>query len=370
MTKLSVRRRLFLCLAVVLFPAISLRTADAQEKQAQQKQTKGKQGVVAQYQFQALAFSPDGEVLFANYASPIGATLVSVGGTLRSQLSLPADRGAVVTRVREKGPADNAGLKLDDIVLTAAGKKVKLDVLREGKRTSVEIRIPGSAVTVALRYLEGLGGIGHYIGVSVVPVDQTLRSHLNLDKGQGVVVTNVMKDSPAAKAGFLKHDVLLSAGETSLGKLDDLHKVVTASAGKSLSIKLLRSGKRQTLNVTPEKRPVAVDHKGQLILHPASGGSIIKFWIPVDGRLLRSGAGDGSIKNWNPVYSRWLQQLTVRHPAVSTTGRRLSLSKVGVEEKLDRMIKQIEQLQKSLEELRKSLPNKPAKSSVDPSPKK
>ena len=46
------------------------------------------------------------------------------------------------------------------------------------------------------------------------------------------------------------------------------------------------------------------------------------------------------------------------------------MSKVGVEGKLDRMIKQIEQLQKSLVELRQSLPNKPVKSPVYPLQKK
>ena len=129
------------------------------------------------------------------------------------------DRGAVVTHVREKGPADNAGLKRDDIVLTAggkpirktadldsiikaaAGKKVKLAVIREGKRTSVEITIPQSNLIAFVpdRQVVFLGGIGHYIGVTAVPVDRTLRSHLNLAKDQGVVVTDVMKNSPAAK---------------------------------------------------------------------------------------------------------------------------------------------------------------------------
>ena len=187
-------------------------------------------------------------------------------------------------------------------------------------------------------------GSGYYIGVSVVPVDRTLRSHLKLAKDQGVVVTDVVKDSPAAKAGFLKHDVLLSAGEKPLGKLDDLRKAVTASAGKPLSIKLLRSGKRQTLNVTPEKRPSGLVQNVQAVWYLA---------------------GDRSYKYVNLGDGRLLGTSTVRHPAVATTGRRLSLSKVGVEGKLDRMIKQIEQLQKSLEALRKSLPNKPTKSSVD-----
>ena len=353
MTNSSIRRHLVVCLSVVLLPAISLRTADAQEKQ-----TKEKKGVVLKHEIHSLAVSPVGEIIFVDLSSPIGATLVTVGDTLRSQLSLPADRGAVVTHVREKGPADNAGLKWDDIVLTAgdkpvtkaadldsimkaaAGKKVKLDVIREGKRRSVEIRIDADPTfSLALQSFDSVLS-GHYIGITVVPVDRTLRSHLKLAKDQGVVVTDVVKDSPAAKAGILKHDVLLSASEKPLGKLHDLHKVVTASAGKPLSIKLLRSGKPQTLNVTPEKRPAGVVRKGEVLsLHLAP-------------------------------YANFLETLTVRHPAVATPSRKTTLSKVGVEEKLDRMIKQIEQLQKSLEELCKILPNKPANSPSDPGQKK
>ena len=363
MTNSSIHRRLIMFLAVVLLPAILLRTADAQEKQTNQKQTKQKKEMV----LETLAFSYSGEFLYVDLSSPIGATLVPVGDTLQSQLNLPADRGAIVTHVRGKGPADNAGLKLDDIVLTAgdkpvskaadmdsimkaaAGKKVKLEVIREGKRTSIEISFPSVKNLKLWTLADGstLQVSGYYIGVTVVPVDRTLRSHLNLAKDQGVVVTEVVKDSPAAKAGFLKHDVLLSAGEKPLGKLDDLRKIVTASAGIPLSIKLLRSGKRQTLNVTPAKRP--------------DPNPIVR-WETENDR----------VKIWDTENGQSREYRIFIHPAISSppksgSARMLLQKAVGVEGRLDRMIKQIEQLQKSLQELRKSLPNKPAQSPGDPS---
>ena len=54
------------------------------------------------------------------------------------------------------------------------------------------------------------------IGASLHAVDDALRSHLVIPKGQGVVVVQVARNSAAARAGIKKHDVLLTV--TDAGK--------------------------------------------------------------------------------------------------------------------------------------------------------
>lgn len=92
------------------------------------------------------------------------------------------------------------------------------------------------------------------IGVSLVPVDATLRSHLPLPEGQGLVVAGVALDSAAAKAGIEPRDILITAGEQPLAAASDLDKAVRASGDQPIRIHLIRAGKPRELDVAATKR--------------------------------------------------------------------------------------------------------------------
>src|SRR5262245_15019342 len=49
-----------------------------------------------------------------------------------------------------------------------------------------------------------------------IPADDALRAHLDLPENQGLRVENVVPDSPAAKAGLKRHDILLRANDQDL----------------------------------------------------------------------------------------------------------------------------------------------------------
>lgn len=57
-----------------------------------------------------------------------------------------------------------------------------------------------------------------YLGLGIESVSPTLSSQLPdlLAKGQGVLIDQVTKDSPAAKAGLQPYDILLSYGDHKL----------------------------------------------------------------------------------------------------------------------------------------------------------
>jgi membrane-associated protease RseP (regulator of RpoE activity) len=94
-----------------------------------------------------------------------------------------------------------------------------------------------------------------WIGVESLEAEPNLRAQLGLDDGQGLVVVHVAEDSPAAKAGIKQHDVIVSAGEGKLRQPQDLAKAVEVSDGKELSLKLIRTGKEQVVQITPAERP-------------------------------------------------------------------------------------------------------------------
>lgn len=89
------------------------------------------------------------------------------------------------------------------------------------------------------------------IGIDAVPVDEILRSHLGLAEGKGVIVSKVVEGSPAAKAGLQKNDVLTAVADAEITGIEGLERLLEAQAEKATTINLIRSGKPQSVEITP-----------------------------------------------------------------------------------------------------------------------
>lgn len=97
----------------------------------------------------------------------------------------------------------------------------------------------------------------HWVGLQCGRMDAALRAQLGLDEDQGVLVEAVVEESPAAKAGVEKYDVLIKAGDRKVTKVQDLIDEVDKVKEGKLSVELIRKGKKKTVELTPEKRPEA-----------------------------------------------------------------------------------------------------------------
>ncbi len=87
------------------------------------------------------------------------------------------------------------------------------------------------------------------LGLATEPVGDLLRAQLTLPEGAGLVVTALTDDGPAAQAGLKKFDLLLSAGETPLKAPGDLDKALADADDESVTVKLLRGGKEQSIEI-------------------------------------------------------------------------------------------------------------------------
>ena len=68
----------------------------------------------------------------------------------------------------------------------------------------------------------------------------------------GVLVASVEDNSPAARAGLAKGDVVLSFGESAVSGIDDLHRLLTAERiGTPAPVIVLRRGERRQLTIVP-----------------------------------------------------------------------------------------------------------------------
>jgi len=99
----------------------------------------------------------------------------------------------------------------------------------------------------------------YWIGLlgGAISADDPLRAHLDLPQGQGLIVENVVPDSPAAKAGLKKHDILLRANDTALSDMRQLVDLVATAGEKKaqITLEVFRHGNRESAYLTPEERP-------------------------------------------------------------------------------------------------------------------
>ncbi|MGQ3684564.1 MAG: trypsin-like peptidase domain-containing protein [Candidatus Loosdrechtia sp.] len=81
-------------------------------------------------------------------------------------------------------------------------------------------------------------------------------SYMGLPKEKGAFVVEVWQDTPASKAGILPGDIIFELGEKKIETTTDLqHAIRRAKVGSVISLKVIRNGLENTLNVTVEQQP-------------------------------------------------------------------------------------------------------------------
>src|SRR5277367_1581568 len=90
-----------------------------------------------------------------------------------------------------------------------------------------------------------------WLGLSTEEASEALASQLGLKPGQGLLVDFVAPDSPAAKAGIQKFDVIEQLGDQTLVDPVQLRKLVQMQKeGDAIKLTLYRGGKKQTTSAT------------------------------------------------------------------------------------------------------------------------
>ena len=95
----------------------------------------------------------------------------------------------------------------------------------------------------------------YWLGAVIAPVSPETAAQLGLDEGVGVVIRDILPDSPAAKAGLQQYDLLTKIGETAVGDRAVIGETLDANGDKTVTIEFYRKGKLENGELTPEKRP-------------------------------------------------------------------------------------------------------------------
>lgn len=95
-----------------------------------------------------------------------------------------------------------------------------------------------------------------WIGVQIQPLNDSSARAMGLKSPDGALVSDVVKDGPAKKAGLKTGDVIIEFNDVKVKNVDHLRNTVSASKpNKRYDLIVIRDGRKKTLKVTLEEMP-------------------------------------------------------------------------------------------------------------------
>ncbi|MGH9930768.1 MAG: PDZ domain-containing protein [Pyrinomonadaceae bacterium] len=255
---------------------------------------------------------------FINGGSFLGVYAEDINKENMARYGLREARGVGITQVVKDSPAERAGLKKDDVIVRFEGdsvtsvrklnrlvsevapdQTVKLSISRSGSEQEVAVTIvkrneslnamehwPGLDKLKGLDKIEGLDrlkqlertmppdvwkwegqgpgkdgltfafGNHRRIGVSTMQLSKQLADYFGVGDGQGVLVTSVLDDSPAAKAGLKAGDVITAIEGEKVAGAGDLAQGINKKKDGEVTLTVIRNKNQRTITVTPKEDPV------------------------------------------------------------------------------------------------------------------
>lgn len=129
-----------------------------------------------------------------------------------------------------------------------------------GGYMGLSFSIPVDVAMNVVQQLKEKGSVSRaYLGVMLQEVDRNLADAYKLSKPEGALITQVVDDSPADKAGLKVGDLVLEFNGKKLVRTADLvNHVAHASTTETVDLLVLRDNKRQTLKVKLQPSPDTV----------------------------------------------------------------------------------------------------------------
>ncbi|UCH48455.1 MAG: PDZ domain-containing protein, partial [Betaproteobacteria bacterium] len=188
----------------------------------------------------------------------IGVHIQEINQTLAQSFGMNESKGALVSKVEPGGPADKAGIRSGDVILSVddeaieqmtelptviatkkPGSKVSIDIWRDGKKQQLDVVIgtfdqDKVAATQTQPQVES-----DKLGLAVRKLTPDEEKRLNGE--QGLFVERA--EGPAAEAGLRRGDVILAVGSTPVSSVEQLVEL-SKEAGDTVALLVQRDNQR------------------------------------------------------------------------------------------------------------------------------
>ncbi|MHC4220280.1 MAG: trypsin-like peptidase domain-containing protein [Planctomycetota bacterium] len=199
----------------------------------------------------------------------IGVTMEEMTAQRVERLGYDGD-GVIVTNLWEDGPADTAGLRVDDVITaidgrsiqnmsqlqntiarSAPGTPIELGVFRSGKRTRVKVSLgerPPLEELLASQASDRL--YLRELGLTAQTVTPEIARQSRLTSERGVLVVQVEPGGYADDVSIRHGDIILSFGDHRIDDVSDLRSVLDdIDIDAPVTIRIRRGGTTLELNV-------------------------------------------------------------------------------------------------------------------------
>lgn len=286
--------------------------ADSQKEKDKQEQGKQKEGAKAEEKAVAEAFSLP---VIMGSGSYLGVFLDDVTPEQVKSLGLSEERGARIFKVVEGGPAEKAGLKENDVIISFNNRPIEsvrelqrlLSEIPEGRTVSIEVIRNGARQTVSAalakrsarfgglrgelnmfqdrernlfdqsrkridelneRIKKSPGEFGTFdftapgffesfrdrrLGASVETLGSQLAEYFGVKDGKGLLVSEVIENSAAAKAGLKAGDVIIAVDGEKVERVRNLLDLIRAKNEGPMTLTVIRNRSEQTITLTLER---------------------------------------------------------------------------------------------------------------------
>ncbi len=214
----------------------------------------------------------------------LGIGLLPLDESSAAALGIAKDRGELVRSVVPGQPAERAGLQQGDVILSVGGRavtpdetasflianvapgtRVPIEIIRDGRRQTVNATVAQRPTEEELARISGAGGegdqggfdpndqnqpavpVGQALGLSLQPLTPQIARAINVPATtRGMVVTNVDPNSDAAEKGIRRGDVIVSVNRQPVTSAQQVSAAVEAARRANRTAVLLLVKRGQT----------------------------------------------------------------------------------------------------------------------------
>ena len=183
---------------------------------------------------------------------------VGVVSALGRPIEVPTERGQIrhYSNLIQTDAAINPG-NSGGPLLNIEGEVIGINTAVATRAQGIGFAIPINEVKFALEEIKEFGRVAQpWLGVYYREVTEEIKEHFDLTTVGGVIVMDVIADSPAEAAGIKPYDIIREINRQEIVSGEEFADIIGSSReGERIMLRVIRDGTAQILFATIEQRP-------------------------------------------------------------------------------------------------------------------